>query len=258
MHRVIALTVDLEPDWGRQGTRAFLEVTARFLRFLECRDMRATFFVVSELADAAPDMIAALAERNEVGSHGRTHRVLDRLSRSEVVRELGESRRRLSELAGEVGGFRAPFFRRPPGLRGLLRATGYSYDASVGTVMPGPANARLASLPCPFYSRGMAEFPTSAMAGGMLPLSLTWLRVFAPLAGRTLQPSASLVYLHLHEFLPAETAGCLPAPLRWVLTRNCGERAWDILDRALDILDAEFTTCREILQRGGADRPDHF
>ena len=71
-----------------------------------------------------------------------------------------------------VEGFRAPFFRRARGHFGLLRRAGYAYDASMGTVMPGPANALLAALPCPHRRGGLYEFPTSAMAGGMLPLSL--------------------------------------------------------------------------------------
>ncbi|KPK65059.1 MAG: hypothetical protein AMK73_04020, partial [Planctomycetes bacterium SM23_32] len=128
-----------------------------------------------------------------------------------------------------------------------LKEAGYRYDASLGSVLPGPLNARLARLPCPFRWASVYEFPTSAMAGGLLPLSLTWLRLTAPLAARLLPRSPSLIYLHLHEFLPAETAAVLPVRLRAVLTRNCGEDAWEVLDRALDVLDAEFATCAEML-----------
>lgn len=247
MSKRIALTVDLEPDWGMRGTRALREVTPRFLRFLEERRMRATFFVVSDLMDSSGEVMAALAERHEIASHGRSHRALDGLDRAEALRELTESRRRLRQCGKEVEGFRAPFFRRCAGFAGLLREAGYRYDASLGSVVPGPVNGRLDSLPCPFRLGPTYEFPTSAMGGGLLPLSLTWLRLLAPLAGRLLQRSASLLYLHLHEFLPAETASVLPAPLRPVLTRNCGEAAWGILDEALEALDGEFATCSEIL-----------
>jgi hypothetical protein len=117
----------------------------------------------------------------------------------------------------------------------------------MGTVVPGPANAYLGSLACPHRRGGLPEFPTSAMAGGMLPLSLTWLRLSAPLAARSLPRRPGLIYLHLHEFLPPETACDLSPPLRRMLTRNCGEPAWGILDQALNALDAEFTTCSAIL-----------
>lgn len=255
MTKQIALTVDVEPDWGVSGTRALEEVAPRFLRFLEERGMRATFFVVSDLMDASPDLVAALGERNEIGSHGRSHRVLDRLDWEEARREMAESRRRLADTGRAVEGFRAPFFRRCHGFRRLLREAGYRYDASLGSVAPGPLNGRLGALPCPFEWGSAWEFPTSAMAAGLLPLSLTWLRLLAP-AGRALLPrSPSLLYLHLHEFLPADTASCLPLPLRWLLTRNCGEAAWRILDEALEALDAEFITCGDMLDACAAARP---
>jgi hypothetical protein len=243
----IALTVDLEPDWGIRGTQAFRTITPRFLRFLEERDMRATFFVCSDLMDESEQLVAAIAERNEVASHGRSHRPLSDMDRAEALAEMVESRRRLQQAGRPVEGFRAPFFRRGPGHFALLRRAGYAYDASMGSIMPGPANGRLAALLCPHRRGGLHEFPTSAMAGGMLPLSLTWLRLCAPLAARRLPRRPTLVYLHLHEFLPPETARDLRPPLRQALTRNCGEPAWRILEEALDALDAEFTTCSAIL-----------
>lgn len=248
MSKRIALTVDVEPDWGVRGTRAFREVTPRFLRFLEERQMRATFFVVSELGEAFPDLVGALGERNEVASHGRTHRLLSRLEPAEARRELRESRRQLEACGQKVEGFRAPFFSGCASFLNYLAGAGYRYDSSMGSVMPGPMNRRLGLLPCPFQRGRLYEFPTSAMARGLLPLSLTWLRVCQPLSWKLLPRSASLVYLHLHDFLPAESASCLPMPLREVLARNCGGAAWGILERALQALDADFTTCSEVLR----------
>lgn len=247
MPKRIALTVDVEPDWGVRGTRAFQEVTPRFLRFLEGRQARATFFVVSDLMDVCPQTIGAVAQRNEVGSHGRSHRLLDRLGPVELRRELRHSRERLDECGRKVRGFRAPFFRRCGGFFERVAEAGYCYDASLGSVTPGPWNGRLNGLPSPFRVNGVYEFPTSAMGGGLLPLSLTWLRLCGPLTWKLLPSSPTLLYLHLHEFLPPETASCLPAALRRVLTRNCGEAAWVILGRAMDAMDAEFTTCGKIL-----------
>jgi hypothetical protein len=85
------------------------------------------------------------------------------------------------------------------------------------------------------------------MCGGLAPLSLTWLRLLAPLSLKQLPGSASLIYLHLHEFLPAETARCLPLPLRRLLTRNCGEEAWRILDKALAALEGQYVACTDML-----------
>ncbi len=243
----IALTVDLEPDWGVRGTRALREITPVFLRFLEERGIAATFFIVSDLLETSSGLVAAIAERNEVGSHGCSHRLLGSLCDGEARRELKESRQRLEDVAGAVRGFRAPFFQRRPAFFRMLRKAGYSYDASLGSVLPGPVNGRLARLGCPFRRGDLYEFPTAAMWGGMMPLSLTWLRILAPASLAQLPGSASLLYLHLHEFLSAETAACLPARTRWLLTRNCGRTAWRILDEALEALGGRFTTCGSIL-----------
>ncbi len=244
----IALTVDLEPDWGVRGTRAFREITPRFLRFLRERDIRATFFVVSDLLDASSEPVAGIAECDEVASHGRSHHLLTRLARREVLQNLRESRERLSEFGRPVRGFRAPFFMRCRGLRAILRSAGYAYDASRGSVVPGPVNGRLHRMGSPTVRDGFGEFSTSAMCRGLVPLSLTWLRLLAPFSFSGLPRSASLLYLHLHEFLPPETASCLPLPMRRVLTRNCGRKAWEILDRALEELGGRFTTCARVLE----------
>jgi len=164
---------------------------------------------------------------------------------------MSASRELLASVVGSVHGFRAPFFRRRRGHLEAVRRAGYRYDASAGSVWPGPQNGHLASLPCPVRRGPVCEFPTSAMCGGVLPLSLTWLRLLAPTAFRLLPRRPGLLYLHLHEFLPPETAQGLPTPLRHLLTRNCGEPAWDILDRALDRLDGEFATCRELIDGAG-------
>jgi hypothetical protein len=249
VHR-IALTVDVEPDWGLRGTRAFRAITPRFLRFLEERDARATFFVCSDLMDESAGLVAAIGERNEIASHGRGHRLLSGLTKAEALEEMVESRRRLQETGMAVQGFRAPFFRRGPDHLALVRRAGYAYDASLGTVMPGPLNSWFGSMPCPHSRAGLHEFPTSAMGSGCLPLSLTWLRLCGPAALRGLPGLPGMIYLHLHEFLPADTVRGLGPPLRYLLTRNCGEPAWGVLDRALDALHAEFTTCSAILHTG--------
>lgn len=251
--RRIALTVDVEPDWGVRGTRAFREVTPRFLDFLDRRGVRATFFVVSDLMEVDAGLVEALSERHEIASHGCTHRPLDRLGAEEVGDELRTSRECLEQTGQRVEGFRAPFFRRTRRWLEQVRAAGYRYDASMGSVLPGPANFRLGRLPCPHGRGGIPEFPTSSMWCGMLPFSLTYLRLCYPASLWHLPRGASLLYLHLHEFLPPETASVLPARLRGLLRRNCGEQAWEILSRTLDEMGAEFVSCRDMLASAGCE-----
>lgn len=221
----VALTVDLEPDWGRGGTEAFHRVTPRFLDLLDERGARATFFVASDLLDEDDGMVAALAKQHEVASHGCSHVLLPRVDARRACRELEESRTRLEQATGRaVAGFRAPFFARAGGHLERVRAAGYQYDASVGSVWPGPHNRRLGKLDCPYESNGIAVFPTSAMAHGLLPLSLTWLRVIPRRLWGAPRGRPQVFYLHLHEFLPAETAHEVPWHVRKVITRRCGNR----------------------------------
>ncbi len=245
-----ALTVDLEPDWGVRGHHAYTQVLPRFLRFLEARSVRATFFVCSDLLEVSEEPVARIAERHEVASHGCSHRRLDGLSRRAAFSEVAHSRYRLLEVAPAVRGFRAPFFRRARGHFALLSAAGYEYDSSVGSIWPGPQNGWL-GMPAARHCAAVAELPTGSLAGGFAPLSLTYLRLLAPLADRLLPTGGiRILYMHLHEFLPPETAGLLPRPLRAVLTRNCGEVAWHVLERALKRLDCQYVTCADLAREG--------
>jgi hypothetical protein len=257
----IALTVDLEPDWGRAGTVAFQRVLPQFLDLLDRRAARATFFVVADLVGVDPSLVAEIGRRHELGSHGCSHVRLDSMGPHEAARDIRTSRERLLALGVPVDGFRAPFFARRPGHWEAVREAGYAYDASLGSVVPGPHNLWLGRLACPHRRAGLWEFPTSAIAGGMVPLSLTWLRVCGCWPMALPGPRPKLMYLHLHEFLPAETARGLPAHLRPVLTHNCGRKAWGVLEHALDRLDGELVCCRDLSPRaepggGGADALD--
>ena len=249
----VALTVDVEPDWGVRGVRGLREVAPRLLRFLEERNWQATFFVVSDLLDAEPDLIGALGDGYEVGSHTASHARQDGLDSGGVRRELRRSRARLRSAGFAARGVRAPFFARSPGWLREVKDAGYAYDASFGSVVPGPHNARLAALGCPHRRAGIWECPTSSSAGGLLPFSLTYLRLLYPISLSLLPVRPSLFYMHLHEFLPAETACVLPAHLRGALTRNCGEKAWEIMDRALEKTGAEYTSCWNLIEEKQLD-----
>ena len=183
-----------------------------------------------------------------MASHTATHARLDRVGGAGVRRELRESRLRLEDFGSPVRGIRAPFFARGPAWFRRVKEAGYEYDASLGSVWPGPQNFRMGAQPCPHRRAGVWELPASAMAGGLLPFSLTYLRLCYPVSPGMLPRRPSVFYMHLHEFLPPETASGLGWPLRAALTRNCGGAAWDILARALDALEADLVTCYDLVR----------
>jgi hypothetical protein len=239
-------TVDTEPDWGMSGHRGVKEVLPRVLDLCDRRGIVATFFVTAGLLDECRKELAAIGPQHEIASHGLTHRRLDRVSRDELRRELRESRSLLEGLGRKVEGVRAPFFATPPDWIEEALAAGYRYDASAGSLVPSLRNRRLQRSR--ELSGPMPELGVSTFLDGLTPCCLTYLRLYHPLGLRMVPRAPRMFYLHLHEFLPRETAAGLSPWVRLVLTRNCGDRAWRILDRALDRMSNECITCSDFAQ----------
>ncbi|MFI2753364.1 polysaccharide deacetylase family protein [Cellulomonas sp. P22] len=113
--RVAALTFDDGPD--PVGTPAVLDLLA-------ARGVRATFFVLTEAAEARPDLVRRMVdEGHELALHGLDHRRLSVLPTAEAVALVADARARLERLAGrQVVLFRPPYGAHTPGqLRGWAR-----------------------------------------------------------------------------------------------------------------------------------------
>lgn len=249
------LTVDVEPDWGVSGTRAVQEVVPRLCELFEKYGVRGTFFVVADLLDSCGKALEAMARTHEVGSHGLTHRLLDGLREDEVTLELGVSRRRLRDALGqEVAGFRAPFLRTPRGWFEKLAAAGYGYDSSVGCVAPSLRGIRPGRWKVETHC-GVAEIPTTTLRTGVVPFSLTYLRLLWPLGEGLISPDARIMYLHPHELADRRLAGVLGLPLRWLLRVGAGTRAWRIMERLVARVAHRAVTCSEFLTQWRSDEP---
>lgn len=75
-----------------------------------------------------PHEAAGLYEGHEVASHTLTHPYLAELPREEVLRQMGEDKRKLEELFGrEVRGFALPFYGWTETLRACALECGFSY-----------------------------------------------------------------------------------------------------------------------------------
>ncbi len=243
------LTVDVEPDWGagpEGGKRGIREGLPRLLDLLDRRKARATFFVVGALAAEVRARLDP-GSVHEVGSHGHTHRRLDRVPNPEVEREVSESRRSLIDVGFDPIGFRAPFLARSAGLSGALARAGYLYDASDGALGPRLGAERIA----PSRPGDLARVPAGRMRGGFLPANLTWLRLLDPLGASLVPRDVAQFSLHPHELVapaPGESGlASLPFPLRRLHTRGAGDRALALLDRVLE-RGGPFVTCRSFLQ----------
>ncbi|MEI6564612.1 MAG: polysaccharide deacetylase family protein [bacterium] len=243
------LTVDVEPDWGISGNECILQTLPRFCEMLRRLQMPATFFVVANLLESCGALLKHELADYEVGSHGLTHRVLTELPQEEVIRELVESRRKLEAFFGKpVTGFRAPFLKTPPGWFQLLEQAGYRYDSSLGAVAPslknqGPDSWRLKKIGT------IVEIPITSLRTGLIPLSLTYLRLLAPVGEKLVSPESAIMFLHLHELADPGKAALLPWRLRYILRRNAGETAWDILERTLSQFATRGRTCGDVVSR---------
>jgi len=247
----LALTVDVERDWGIAGTEAVHEVLPRLLDLLDRHHAFATLFVVADLLDENRDVLSRAAGRHEIGSHGLTHRRLDRLTRGEVLWELTQSRECLSSGLGcEVVGFRAPFLRVVPRWFELLAQAGYRYDSSVGRVYPSPRNVPPGRWR-PVTQGSVVELAPTTLRTGLVPLSMTYLRLTAPVGERLVPRGGGVFYLHAHELARPSLARRLRLPVRWVLPRGAGEPAWRILERLLERWSGRVVSCRMLLQSSG-------
>ena len=75
--------------------------TPRLLDMLRARNIKATFFVIGRSVDLYPGVVRrTVAEGHEIGNHTQTHRLLSKLSDSEVRSELTQCHEAVARAAG--------------------------------------------------------------------------------------------------------------------------------------------------------------
>ncbi|RJT03283.1 polysaccharide deacetylase family protein [Halococcus sp. IIIV-5B] len=211
----------------------------RVLAILDRFDVRATFFVVGELARERPDLVARIADAgHEVGSHGHTHRPLFELDRDAFAAELEASAVAIHDATGTwPAGFRAPNFSVTPRTAWAIEAletAGYRYDSSVfpvKTPMYGVADAPV--RPYRLDPRAPFTDPDDSADGRLveLPLAVFHPRLRLPVAGgfyarvlptwpvkrgiRNLNVRGypATIYFHPWEFNPAVRFAAAHAPI---------------------------------------------
>lgn len=121
----IALTFDDGPHY---------KYTAEILDILDEYGIKATFFVVGQLAERYPELIKReLSEGHEVASHTWSHPNIVTMPEDNIIKELSETEECLYRLAG----WRPRLFRPPEGKYGdaVRKAAGrFDYDVVLWTV----------------------------------------------------------------------------------------------------------------------------
>ena len=150
---VNALSVDLEEYYhalvfqeatrGRVGGSLESRVeasTERVLALLAAQDVKATFFIVGEVAAAHPSTVRAIArEQHEIACHGYHHTLVSEQSHAEFRAGIRRAKAVLEDIAGEpVLGYRAPNFSigpRQTWAYATLAEEGFRYDSSVYPIL---------------------------------------------------------------------------------------------------------------------------
>lgn len=124
-----ALSVDVEEYYHamifQEGTKGFVGryFVSRIEESVDCvlallgrRDIRATFFILGEVAVAHPTVIRKIAvQGHEIASHGNRHELVSRLSPEEFRGDVSQAKAILEDLTCQaVIGYRAPNYSIGP------------------------------------------------------------------------------------------------------------------------------------------------
>jgi polysaccharide deacetylase family protein (PEP-CTERM system associated) len=97
--------------------------------------VHATFFVLGWIAKRVPDLVREIQARgHEIASHGYHHDLCAEISKSDLHRDLVDSKKLLEDLTGNpIYGYRAPSFSIDDDILKIIRDCGYVYDSSYNT-----------------------------------------------------------------------------------------------------------------------------
>ena len=241
-HRTpFTFTLDLETHGAVDADRLRGNVE-RILDFLDASSIRATVFVVGELARDHPDLVRQVAAPgHEIAVHGWRHVPLAEVGAGLFVEETRRAKELLEELAeGPVVGYRAPTFSLVPDTPWApdgLAELGFTYSSSV---LPGrsPLYGYPDAPRSPFrWPSGLVELPVPVLrvAGVGFPLGGTYLRVLPwwvlarAVRGAAAEP-VPMTYCHPYDFDPdepfhvMEETGMLTSRLMWVGRRRMFDR----------------------------------
>ena len=254
----VSLTVDVEDYSGRNEVPRLRDALEPLLHALSDKSIKATFFVVGELAPKLENELQSLAEGgHEIGLHGYTHRHLKELGPKRFTEELDRGRRTIQKIVGIApDGFRAPVFSltaETPWAPDLISRAGFSYSSSVlpawnpqaglSTAPRQPFRwpSGLLELPAPVLGIGRIAFPV--LGGAYLRLAPNAVVNFA---GRTIgQKHGAWTYCHPYDFDAGETYFRRSGE-SWLFSRLLFARRSLMLRRVLNLIGNGSMTMREI------------
>ena len=192
------------------------ESTRELLAIFRQQDIKATFFILGQVAEAFPDLVRQIeAEGHEIGLHGLTHTPLKEHNPETLRTELCKAQDILGNLITQpIRGFRAPKFsivEETLWAFEILSELGFQYDSSIV-----PIRSRRYGIPT--FPQGLARITlgersivevtpcTTKLLGHKIPVSGGRFFRFAPyrflqrvVLDVKQQGRPFLVYLHPYE-----------------------------------------------------------
>jgi polysaccharide deacetylase family protein (PEP-CTERM system associated) len=187
-----ALTIDIEDYWSifsrdwlyteAEPGDAVVRNTEWFLKTLAGHNVKATFFILGEVAEKFPSLIRKIAaDGHEISSHGFSHKQIFRLTEEEFQREVANCRKLLEDITSSpILGYRAPAFSIMPQTKWaleILAQEGFKYDSSIypisGRRYGWPGFSRdICKIDLP-SGRSIVEVPLSTVTilGRILPVA---------------------------------------------------------------------------------------
>ncbi len=235
-HRIeAAASVTCSPEQKAAYATRMEHATRRILDQLAAAGVKATFFIVGEIARTHPALVRAIHEAgHEVGSHSWNHQRIHRFDPEGFREDLRKSKDALEQATGEaVRGFRAPTFslvKATGWAVDVLAECGFEYDSSIFPVRHDRYG--IASAPrVPFRARGknaeILELPplTYRLSGMNLPVAgggyfrlfpLAFMRAGLAQANHAAAaPNVAMLYFHPWEFDPDQPRLPLRRFARW-------------------------------------------
>lgn len=234
-HRIeAAVGLDCPSDLKTDYARRMEQTTRWLLDLLAETGMKATFYVVGEIAVTHPQLVRAIHDAgHEVGSHSWDHRRVHRFTPEQFREDLLKSKDALEQATGHaVAGFRAPTFSvmKVTGWAiDVLAECGFEYDTSVFPVRHdryGVPDAPRVPFRATGREREILELPplTYRVAGWNLPVAGGgYFRLFPPAVmragmrqmGKGTRPAVGMLYFHPWEFDPDQPRLPLGRFARW-------------------------------------------
>lgn len=267
----MAAQLDVTSELKEIYSRRMEDATRWLLDQLGQRGIRATFFVVGQIARSHPRLVRRMAEEgHEVGSHSWQHKRVHNFDATSFREDLRQSIEALSEATGQpVVGFRAPTFsvvRQTAWAIDVLAEAELMYDSSIFPVrhdLCGVPDAPRSAFIVQGERNELVELPplTLRTLGQNLPVAGGgYFRLF-PLAimergieqARRRPLSPAVLYFHPWEFDPEQP--------RLPLSRLARFRTYVGVNRTrgrlLRLLDRHrFTTMRDLAQLVAQRRDD--